>query len=107
MTDASPPSIDDAWFSMALRSIGDAVIATDGGGRVLFMNPVAEQLTGWSEAEGRGKDLGEVFRIVNERTRLAAESPVEQVLRDGQTVGLANHTVLIARDGKETPIDDS
>ena len=71
------------------------------------MNPVAEQLTGWLEAEGRGKDLGEIFRIVNERTRLAVESPVEQALREGRPVGLANHTVLIARDGKETPIDDS
>src|SRR4051794_9669522 len=67
MSTSSPAtSFDDAWFLMALRSIGDAVIATDGGGRILFMNPIAEQLTGWPEAEARGKDLVEVFRIVNE-----------------------------------------
>jgi PAS domain S-box-containing protein len=100
-------TFDGQWFSAALRSIGDAVIAADAAGRVLFMNPAAEELTGWPEAEGCGKDLVEVFRIVNEMTRLPVENPVEKVLREGQIVGLANHTVLIARDGKESPIDDS
>ena len=90
-----------------LRSIGDAVIATDGRGLVRFMNPVAERLTGWALAEAEGRPLGDVFRIVNEVTRAAVESPVEKVLREGKVVGLANHTVLIARDGGEVPIDDS
>jgi PAS domain S-box-containing protein len=90
-----------------LRSIGDAVIATDAAGRVRFMNPVAERLTGWPLAEGQGRPLGEVFRIVNELTRAAVESPVDKVLREGKVVGLANHTVLIARDGGEVPIEDS
>jgi len=90
-----------------LKSIGDAVIATDGEGRVRFMNPVAERLTGWTLAAAAGRPLAEVFRIVNERTREAVESPVERVLREGDIIGLANHTVLIARDGRELPIEDS
>jgi polar amino acid transport system substrate-binding protein len=94
-------------FRTTLYSIGDAVISTDNNGRVRQMNPVAEQLTGWSEAEARGKPLHEVFYIINEGTRAAMESPVEMVLRAGQVVGLANHTILIARDGTERPIDDS
>ncbi len=103
----SPGFFDNTWFSMALRSIGDAVIATDADGHILFANPVAESLTGWPEAECRGKELTEVFHIVNERTRAVVDNPVEMVLREGHTVGLANHTVLISRDGRETPIDDS
>jgi PAS domain S-box-containing protein len=98
---------DERWFSTALKSIGDAVIATDEQGRVLFMNPVAEALTGWSDGETHGKDLAEVFRIINEATREVLEHPVEKVLANGRIVGLANHTVLIARDGGELPIDDS
>ena len=90
-----------------LRSIGDAVIATDARGRVTFLNEVAQGLTGWSLEEAKSKALREVFHIVNELTRAEVESPVERVLRDGQIVGLANHTILIARDGKEIPIDDS
>ena len=90
-----------------LRSIGDAVISTDAAGRVVFMNPVAERLTGWTLADASGRPLSEVFRIVNEQTRAAVESPVERVLREGGIVGLANHTVLLARDGREVPIDDS
>lgn len=92
---------------MTLRSIGDAVIATDAVGGVVFMNPVAQQLTGWSEGDARARSLDEVFRIVNEQTRAPVESPVMKVLRDGAVVGLANHTVLLARDGHESPIDDS
>jgi PAS domain S-box-containing protein len=90
-----------------LRSLGDAVIATDGSGRLTQMNPVAETLTGWLEADARDQPLASVFRIVNEETRAPVESPVALVLRKGQVVGLANHTVLIAKDGKERPIADS
>ncbi|HWW74889.1 MAG TPA: PAS domain S-box protein, partial [Pyrinomonadaceae bacterium] len=90
-----------------LRSIGDAVISTDASGRVNFMNPAAERLTGWTLKEAAGRPLSEVFHIVNEHTRALVESPVEKVLREGGVVGLANHTVLVARDGAETPIEDS
>ena len=96
-----------ASLSTTLRSIGDAVIATDSGGLVTLMNGVAETLTGWSEADAKGKALPEVFHIVNEQTRELVANPVEKVLATGGVVGLANHTVLIARDGRETPIDDS
>jgi len=94
-------------FATTLRSIGDALIATDGAGRVAFMNAVAERMTGWPADEARGRPLAEVFRILNEETRAEVESPVARVLRDGVVVGLANHTVLVARDGRETPIEDS
>jgi PAS domain S-box-containing protein len=98
---------DERWFSTALKSIGDAVIATDDRGRVLFMNPVAEALTGWTNEEAHGKGLAEVFCIINELTRNPVDNPVEKVLATGHIIGLANRTVLIARDGKELPIDDS
>ena len=90
-----------------LNSIGDAVIATDEGGRVRQMNPVAEKLTGWTESHASGRPLYEVFRIVNEETQAVVESPVARVLREGHVVGIANHTVLIGKDGKEHPIADS
>lgn len=90
-----------------LYSIGDAVITTDKRGQVKVMNPVAERLTGWSEAEARGKPLAEVFHIINEETRTDAEDPVQRVLREGIVVGLANHTVLVSRDGREIPIADA
>ncbi len=98
-----------AWEEMriTLYSIGDAVIRTDAAGQVRQINPTAERLTGWREAEAVGKRLEEVFRIVNEDTRRAVESPVYRVLQEGIVVGLANHTVLIARDGVERPIADS
>ena len=95
------------WFQTTLESIGDAVIACDKRGAVAFMNAVSQKLTGWSLADAKGKPLEEVFRIVNEETRARAENPVEKVRRLKQVVGLANHTVLIARDGKEFMIDDS
>jgi PAS domain S-box-containing protein len=98
---------DRESLQTTLRSIGDAVIATDAAGRIQFMNPVAERLTGWPLAEGQGRPLGEVFKIVNEVTRAVVESPVDKVLREGGVVGLANHTVLLARGGGEVPIDDS
>jgi PAS domain S-box-containing protein len=94
-------------LATTLRSIGDAVIATDQSGRVQLMNPVAERLTGWRFAEARNEELDRVFPIVNEHTRAAVESPVTKVLRAGIVVGLANHTLLLRRDGSEIPIADS
>jgi len=90
-----------------LYSIGDAVISTNVDGIVVAMNPVAESLTGWNEQEATGQALETVFRIINERTRQPVENPVTNVLKSGQIVGLANHTLLIARDGREIPIADS
>jgi PAS domain S-box-containing protein len=95
------------WLRVTLASIGDAVIATDDRGLVKFLNPVAQGLTGWSPLEAAGQPVGQVFAIINEQTRLPAENPVDRVIRDGTVVGLANHTVVIARDGTETPIEDS
>src|ERR687885_270279 len=95
------------WLRVTLASIGDAVISTDAEGRVTFMNAVAVALTGWPQAEAQGRPLPEVFRIVNEETRRPAENPALRALREGTIVGLANSTVLIARDGTERPIDDS
>jgi PAS domain S-box-containing protein len=95
------------WFRTTLHSIGDAVIVTDAHGRVSFLNPTAATLTGWTVAEAAGQPLEEVFRIVNEETRKAAENPAMRALREGNVVGLANHTVLLGRDGTERAIDDS
>ncbi|MDA8123868.1 MAG: response regulator [Deltaproteobacteria bacterium] len=92
---------------ITLASIGDAVITTDGQGRVTFMNAVAEALTGWTLSEASGRSATEVFHIINERTRQAVESPVTRVLKEGAVVGLANHTALLRKDGTEIPIDDS
>ena len=97
----------ESRLATTLSSIGDAVITTDGFGRVQFMNPIAEALTGWSKTEASDRPMEEVFRIVNEHTRQPVEHPVARVIREGVIVGLANHTVLIARDGTETPIEDS
>jgi PAS domain S-box-containing protein len=94
-------------LAVTLESIGDGVIVTDARGRVTFLNAEAERLTGWSSSEASGRPLIEVFKIINEHTRQAVENPAEKVLRLGTTVGLANHTVLVARDGREIPIDDS
>jgi diguanylate cyclase (GGDEF)-like protein/PAS domain S-box-containing protein len=94
-------------LSITLQSIGDGVIATDAGGRVVRMNPVAERLTGWSLAAARGRRLNDVFRIVNASTRESSLDPVQRVLETGQVVGLANHTALLARDGSEYHISDS
>ncbi len=89
-----------------LRSIGDAVITTDADGMITFLNPVAQDLTGWDDA-CVGRPLDQVFRIINEYSRESVESPVEKVRRTGLVAGLANHTLLLARDGREIPIDDS
>jgi PAS domain S-box-containing protein len=96
------------WFDGTLSSIGDGVIATDGHGAVMFLNPVAEGLTGWSAAEARGRPVTEVFRIINEHSRQpVVDDPVSRVLREGQAIGLANHTLLLTRQGTEIPIADS
>ncbi|HEY1955410.1 MAG TPA: PAS domain S-box protein [Polyangiaceae bacterium] len=102
-------SIDEArrWFETTLRSIGDAVIATDTQGVVTLMNPVAERLTGLTADEARGRPLRDVFHIVNETTQKPIESPVDRVLREGVVVGLANHTALVRPDGAHISIADS
>jgi PAS domain S-box-containing protein len=97
----------EEWLSTTLRGIGDAVLATDEKGRVLFLNGIAEQLTGWTQDEALGKPAKDVFHIVNEETRAEVKSPVEAVIAKGMVVGLANHTILIAKDGTERPIEDS
>jgi PAS domain S-box-containing protein len=95
------------WFRTTLASVGDAVIATDTQGNIKFLNSVAGKLTGWSEAEAQGQSLETVFRILNERTRQPAENPALRALRENAVVGLSNHTVLVAKDGSERPVDDS
>lgn len=95
------------WFRTTLASIGDAVIATDLAGRVTYLNAMAQALTGWPRDEAIDRPLEEVFRIVNEATHEPRENPISLVLRHGSAKGLANHTLLIARDGTERPIDDS
>jgi PAS domain S-box-containing protein len=92
---------------VTLSSIGDAVIATDTGSRITFINPVGQELTGWTEKDALGIPMEQVFRIVNEATRAAVPNPAEKAMRTGAIVGLANHTILITRQGKEIPIDDS
>ena len=94
-------------LATTLASIGDGVIVTDAQGQVTSLNGEAERMTGWQGAEARGKKLSEVFKIQNERTGAAVENPVEKVLRLGTIVGLANHTVLVSRDGNKIPIGDS
>jgi PAS domain S-box-containing protein len=94
-------------LATTLRSIGDAVIATDVAGVIRFMNPVAEELTGWDEASARGRSLSDVFRIIGEENRVPIESSARQVLQEGKRVQLANHTILISRDGAERAIAES
>ena len=94
-------------LAITLHSIGDAVIATDEAGRVTRMNPTAERLTGWPLADARGKPLNEVFHIVSAETRLPSVNPVQLVMERGEVVSMANHTALLARDGREYQIADS
>lgn len=94
-------------WSTTLASIGDAVIATDTEGKIMFMNAIAEEKTGFTLQEAYGRPVTEVFRIISEVTRQSVEDPVAKVLKSGLIVGLANHTVLLCRDGSEIPIDDS
>ena len=94
-------------LQVTLAGIGDAVISTDAAGQITFINPVAEKLTGWRSAEALGLPLEKVFAIINEQSRQAVETPVAHVLREGKIIGLANHTVLIAKDRTELVIEDS
>jgi diguanylate cyclase (GGDEF)-like protein/PAS domain S-box-containing protein len=92
---------------VTLHSIGDAVITTDADGKVQYFNPVAEALTGWSQKQACGMPLTTVFNIIHETTREPAHNPIEKAIREGRIVGLANHTLLISRAGREIPIEDS
>jgi PAS domain S-box-containing protein len=94
-------------LQVTLASIGDGVIVTDASGRITFINKVAEDLSGWSYQEAIGSDCATIFHIINETSRKLVESPVAKVIRSGVVVGLANHTLLIRKDGGELPIDDS
>lgn len=95
------------WLRVTLSSIGDAVIATDTKGIIAFLNPVAEELIGWRAKEAVGLSIAEVFDIVNEDSRRRVDNPALRAIREGTIVGLANHTILVARDGRNIPIDDS
>src|SRR6266849_1303747 len=97
----------EKWFSTTLSSIGDAVIAADMNGAVSFMNPVAQSLTGWALEEARGKSMDLVFDIVDKETRRPVENPAKKVFREGKVVGLADHTLLLSKSGKEFDIEDS
>ncbi len=103
---ASLRESEQRWAT-TLASIGDAVIATDLSGTIVFMNGEAEKLTGWTLIEASQKPVKTVFNIINEQSRLEVENPIDRVLREGMVVGLANHTVLIRKDGVEVPVDDS
>ncbi len=94
-------------LAVTLNSIGDAVIATDAGGRVTRLNPLAERLTGWSYEEAAGRPVEEVFRVINQETRQPSTVPVLATLAHGTIQGLANHTLVIARNGSECAIADS
>jgi PAS domain S-box-containing protein len=105
--DAASLRESEQWFRVTLSSIGDGVIATDDQGRVSFLNPIAERLTGTSLEEARGKKIGEVFPIFSEVTNNPVDNPVDKVLALRSVIGLANHTVLRHRDGHLLPIEDS
>jgi len=93
--------------AVTLASIGDGVITTDTGGRITFLNPEAERLTGWTSAEAMGRPLAQVFRVVNDQSRQPVADPVQKVLASGETVGLADHALLLTRDGRELSVQDS
>ncbi len=104
---AGASRLDEKWFHAVCESIGDAVMVSDRHGTVQYLNPVSERLTGWTKNDALGRPLDSVFRIISEEDRRAVENPAEKVLREGRVVGLANHTLLISRDGSEIPIADS
>jgi PAS domain S-box-containing protein len=111
VTDPSPEDRESLheqrdWLLVTLSSIGDAVITTDGEGRVAFLNPVAEYLTGWTQ-EAVGHPLDSVIRIINEESRQPVEIPTVAALREGRTVKLASHSLLISKNGEERSISDS
>ncbi len=95
----------EKWFSTTLRSVGDAVIATDINGYVTFMNPVAQSLTGWDQEEAIGKPVDNVFHILEEETKEQFENPVAKVIREGRNVYLSNNTLLIAKGRADIPVD--
>jgi len=97
----------EAWLSTMLNSIGDAVIAADTNERITFMNPVAQFLTGWAQEDAVQKPLTQVFHIINEKTGEIVENNFDKVIRKNMIIGLANHTILIAKDGRKIPIADS
>ena len=99
--------VSEEKLAVTLNSIGDAVIATDAEGRVTILNPLAERLTGWTQAEATDRQVDEIFNIINQETRQPSTIPVKETLAKGTIQGLANHTVLIARDGSERTIADS
>jgi PAS domain S-box-containing protein len=99
--------VSEEKLAVTLNSIGDAVIATDTAARVTFMNPIAERLTGWTQAEATGRSVDKIFNIINQETRQPASIPVKETLAQGTVQGLDNYTVLITRDGGECPIADS
>jgi PAS domain S-box-containing protein len=101
------PALPASWYQVTLSAIGDAVLTTDPEGRITYMNPVAESLTRWAASDALGRPLEDILRIVNEQTREPIDQPIRKVIEKGLVRGLANRTVLIARDGTETPIDDS
>ncbi len=105
-TQASLRESEQRWAT-TLASIGDAVIATDTSGKIVFMNGEAEKLTGWTLSEALEKPVKTIFNIINEQSRSEVENPIDKVLREGMVVGLANHTVIIQKNGAEVPIDDS
>ena len=105
-TQASLRESEQRWAT-TLASIGDAVIATDVFGKVVFLNGVAQKLTGWTLPEASQKPIKTIFNIINEQTQLGVEDPVSKVLEKGMVVGLANHTILVRKDGTQIPIDDS
>jgi PAS domain S-box-containing protein len=105
--DAASLRQSEEWFRVTLSSIGDGVIATDERGRISFLNPIAERLTGMSLAQAQGMRIREVFPIFSEATNEPIENPVDRVLAEGKIVGLANHTVLRNREGHLLPIEDS
>lgn len=93
--------------AVTLASIGDGVITTDSRGQITFLNPEAEQLTGWTSAEAMGQPMASVFRVINEQSRQPVENPVHRVLASGQAAGLADHALLLTRGGRELPVQDS
>jgi len=97
----------EAWFSTTLKSIGDGLIATDRHGRVMFMNSVSESLTGWHQIGAIGRPLGEVFRVIDKGTGMLIESPVTRILSGISVKGLGGQSILLAKNGREIPIDDS
>jgi PAS domain S-box-containing protein len=97
----------ERWLATTLKSIGDGVVATDQDGRIKFMNPVAEDLTGWKQDEALGKSLIDVFQLISAETRQPVENPVNRVLKQSAVVGLSTNGILVSRAGRETPVYDS